>query len=119
MNNVERVFSESGSCAEYARGYLGYLAGLLSRVDIEAVARFAGLLEEARAGGRQVFFMGNGGSAATSSHFANDLGKGARAAGAGAAPKGRAPAVSATAAVALVRMPRRRRVSRMTYSSCS
>ncbi len=82
MNNVERVFSESGSCAEYARGYLGYLAGLLSRVDIEAVARFAGLLEEARAGGRQVFFMGNGGSAATSSHFANDLGKGARAAGA-------------------------------------
>lgn len=84
MNNVERLFAESGSCADYARGYLSYLAGLFGRVDLNAVARFAELLEEARDAGRQVFFLGNGGSAATSSHFANDLGKGAR--GGGKAP---------------------------------
>ena len=81
MNNVEKVFSESGSCAAYAKGYLSYLAGLFSRADLDAVARFADLLEEARAAGRQIFFLGNGGSAATSSHFANDLGKGARVEG--------------------------------------
>lgn len=82
MNNVEKVFSESGSCVAYAKGYLGYLAGLFSRVDLDAVSRFADLLEEARLAGRQIFFLGNGGSAATSSHFANDLGKGARVEGA-------------------------------------
>jgi D-sedoheptulose 7-phosphate isomerase len=81
MNNVEKAFSESGSCASYARGYLGYLASLFSRVDLDAVSRFADLLEEARLAGNGIFFMGNGGSAATSSHFANDLGKGARVEG--------------------------------------
>ena len=81
MHTVEKIFAESDSCAAYAKGYLAYLAVLLSRVDLDAVARFADLLERARVGGNQVFFVGNGGSAATSSHFANDLGKGARVAG--------------------------------------
>lgn len=82
MNNVERIFAESGSCAAYAKGYLAYLAGLFSRVDLAAVSRFADLLEGTRRAGKQVFFIGNGGSAATASHFANDLGKGARVEGA-------------------------------------
>ncbi len=81
MNTLEKLFMESASCAAYARGYLDYLASLLAQLDLEAVARFADLLEEARAEGTQVFFIGNGGSAATSSHFANDLGKGARVEG--------------------------------------
>lgn len=81
MNTVERIFAGSSSCAEYAKGYLNYLAGLFSRVDLDALGRFADLLEEARGAGKRIFFIGNGGSAATASHFANDLGKGARAAG--------------------------------------
>jgi D-sedoheptulose 7-phosphate isomerase len=40
-----------------------------------------GLLKEARVNDRQVFAMGNGGSAATASHFVADLGKNTRAEG--------------------------------------
>jgi D-sedoheptulose 7-phosphate isomerase len=81
MNTVERIFAESGSFADFAKGYLSYLASLFSRLDLGALGRFADLLEGVRREGNQVFFIGNGGSAATSSHFANDLGKGARVEG--------------------------------------
>jgi D-sedoheptulose 7-phosphate isomerase len=78
------MFSKSGSCAEYADKYLAYLAGLFKRIDPAAVQQVVDLLEEARRAGKHIFFIGNGGSAATSSHFANDLGK-------GACVKGKAP----------------------------
>src|SRR5713226_8741580 len=44
----------------------------ISQPHIEAVLR---LLEEAYHGGHRIFIMGNGGSAATASHFALDLAK--------------------------------------------
>lgn len=47
----------------------------LSPVDIEAVI---GLLSKARFEDRQVFIMGNGGSASTASHFVCDLAKNTR-----------------------------------------
>jgi D-sedoheptulose 7-phosphate isomerase len=83
-NNIERIFSESRSCADYADKYFAYLAGLFKRIDPAAIQQLVNLLSEARRSGKQIFFIGNGGSAATSSHFANDLGK-------GACVKGKAP----------------------------
>lgn len=38
--------------------------------------RLASVFTEARKNGKQIFFMGNGGSASTASHFVCDLGKG-------------------------------------------
>lgn len=58
---------------DFARGYLEYLGEVLARLDVEAVAAFAGALLAARERDAQVFFIGNGGSAATASHFANDV----------------------------------------------
>lgn len=84
MNNVERIFGESGSCAEYAGKYLAYLSEVFKGMDCGAIQTVAEIFERAREEGKQIFFIGNGGSAATSSHFANDLGK-------GACVKGRAP----------------------------
>jgi D-sedoheptulose 7-phosphate isomerase len=81
MNTIERIFSESGSCGEYAGRYLAYLSELFSRIDGKEIAAFASALDAARQAGKAIYFMGNGGSAATSSHFANDLGKGARVKG--------------------------------------
>ena len=46
-------------------------------VDLAPVEHFIDLLKSARADGRTVFIAGNGGSAATASHFATDLSKGA------------------------------------------
>jgi D-sedoheptulose 7-phosphate isomerase len=56
-----------------ATDYLSELADVLRLVPGEAIGRAVDLLLEARAAGRRVYIMGNGGSAATASHFACDL----------------------------------------------
>jgi D-sedoheptulose 7-phosphate isomerase len=73
MNNVERLFRDNPEAAGFANGYLGYLSQVFARIDRDAVALFVGALERARTEGATVFFCGNGGSAATASHFQNDL----------------------------------------------
>jgi D-sedoheptulose 7-phosphate isomerase len=73
VNNVERLFRDHPEAADFAEGYLGYLSQVFARIDRDAVALFVEALERARAEGATVFFCGNGGSAATASHFQNDL----------------------------------------------
>jgi D-sedoheptulose 7-phosphate isomerase len=62
---------------EYLEEYRKQVIQVLLKIVPEDVANLIGLLEAARAGDRQIFVCGNGGSAATASHFATDLGKGA------------------------------------------
>jgi len=62
--------------ADYARGYLAKLSALLQTIEPRQVEAVGLLLTMARAEGRQVFLIGNGGSAALASHLAVDLGKG-------------------------------------------
>ena len=57
-------------------GYVKEIKDTLDRLPWEAIQEVIGVLQEARLNDRQVFIMGNGGSAATASHFACDLGKG-------------------------------------------
>jgi len=75
MNRNNR---KAGGAADFARRYLDRLAGLLQSIDTEEVGKVAGVLEEARRRGRKIFLIGNGGSAATASHMANDLGIGCK-----------------------------------------
>ena len=75
---VERTFEASASPAQFARGYLGYVAGLLGAVDEHAIERVVAALLRARAEDRAIFLLGNGGSASTAGHFANDLAVGVR-----------------------------------------
>ena len=49
---------------------------ILKRLDLNAVGTLVSKLHEAYEKGLRVFIFGNGGSAATSSHFAEDLAKG-------------------------------------------
>jgi len=62
---------------DYLREYKKQSLETMRLIDEEEVAILVDCLREARDSGRQVFICGNGGSAATSSHLANDLGKGA------------------------------------------
>ena len=55
--------------------YLTDLTATVNRLPAEAIEQLIALLHEARLQGRQVFLLGNGGSAATASHFACDLAK--------------------------------------------
>ena len=78
MNQLDRIFEQSPRPADFARAYLDYLSGILARLDTAAIAAFTETLLDARARDARIFFLGNGGSAATASHFANDIAIGTR-----------------------------------------
>ena len=79
MNKIDEMTQAHGSnAAGYARAYLDYLSSCFASVDCDAVGAFADLLLSARQTGNAIFFIGNGGSAATASHFANDISVGTR-----------------------------------------
>jgi D-sedoheptulose 7-phosphate isomerase len=71
MNSIDRFFSSDA--VVFAASYLEHLQKVLQRIDTAEVGRFIRTLMESRESGNTVFFIGNGGSAATASHFANDL----------------------------------------------
>jgi D-sedoheptulose 7-phosphate isomerase len=73
VNTLDQLFEESSSLVEYARGYLDYLSKLLGQLDLEAIQQVEDAFEHARIRGQTIFLLGNGGSAATASHFAEDL----------------------------------------------
>jgi D-sedoheptulose 7-phosphate isomerase len=58
------------------RDYLLELGKIFNRLDLKNIEKAANLLDQARKKGQRVFILGNGGSAATASHLACDLGKG-------------------------------------------
>jgi D-sedoheptulose 7-phosphate isomerase len=64
-----------------AAGHLRALANLLQRVDLGELEVTIERLRQAREEGATVFIAGNGGSAATASHWVNDLCKATRCPG--------------------------------------
>ena len=73
MNTLEKTFLDSQSGGDYAKRYVSYLSELLASLDFQAIEEVIEVFQRARADGKTVFFVGNGGSAATCSHFAEDL----------------------------------------------
>jgi D-sedoheptulose 7-phosphate isomerase len=71
--NLERIYELAKGVESFARHYIDYLNDLLKRVDSSMIARFIDVLLDARDRHARIFFCGNGGSASTCSHFANDL----------------------------------------------
>lgn len=63
--------------SEFVTGYKNTLAQALDTIDLGNVCQAIEILAGARANGRTIFVCGNGGSAATASHFVSDLVKGA------------------------------------------
>lgn len=56
--------------------YLTLEAGILKRLDVAQINAALNLLEETRQRKGRIYICGNGGSAATASHFQNDFNKG-------------------------------------------
>ena len=63
---------------QHIRGYLSELQLLIDQLPVNQIDRVIQVLREARHQRRQVFTMGNGGSASTASHFVCDLAKNTR-----------------------------------------
>ena len=57
----------------FARRYIDTLGAVLRELPVEGLAETLRVLERAHLDRRHVFIAGNGGSAATASHMANDL----------------------------------------------
>ena len=62
----------------FSNNYLEYLTNLIAKLDREAIAKFADLLLQSRDSGATTYFLGNGGSASTATHFVNDVSLGSR-----------------------------------------
>ncbi len=77
ISSMGKGDSRNVSGPEFARGYVERLIGILRDLDCTAIGRVIDLFLEARSKGSTIFFLGNGGSAATACHFANDFGFGA------------------------------------------
>jgi len=73
MNRIHALLGTATDGAQYADGYLRYLASVFDMIDREAIAIFVDLLLDARRRDARIFFLGNGGSASTASHWVNDL----------------------------------------------
>ena len=71
MNKLDHIFAKDP--AQFSRSYLEYVCEVLRAIDVDEIAAFVHTLLEARARGAAIYFIGNGGSAATAAHFANDL----------------------------------------------
>ena len=73
MNTLEEIFAENSLQAEYFKGYCQYVQKLISGIDVESVKRIVDCFLEARRNDKTIYFAGNGGSASTASHFAQDM----------------------------------------------
>jgi D-sedoheptulose 7-phosphate isomerase len=67
----------AASALNYAQEYKSKLVNALESLDLDAVSRAIEILAEARDNKRRIFVCGNGGSAASASHFVCDMVKGA------------------------------------------
>lgn len=56
--------------------YLNDEIEIIKKLDLDAVNEVMNILEETRLAGKHIFICGNGGSAATASHYASDFNKG-------------------------------------------
>lgn len=71
MNNVDKFYTKNSG--DFAKSYIEYMAKVFANIDTQEISAFIETILEARESGNTVFFIGNGGSAATASHFANDI----------------------------------------------
>jgi len=78
MNNLDMIYNQETTIEGFASAYLKYLSKVLSEISVKEISEFIKVLTDARDRNATIYFIGNGGSAATASHFANDIAIGTR-----------------------------------------
>ncbi len=66
-------FTKNKNASEYLKDYSIYLKKLLEELDYHVIEDVLNCLLRARENSSTIFFAGNGGSAATATHFSQDL----------------------------------------------
>jgi len=70
--------TDASSPNVFSQNYFDYLKYLIDKLNTENVSEFIDLILETRDQNNTIFFIGNGGSASTASHFVNDISLGSR-----------------------------------------
>ena len=63
---------------KFSDDYLNYISELISQIDRSHISQFVDHVLGVRDNKQTIFFLGNGGSASTASHFVNDISLGSR-----------------------------------------
>ena len=63
---------------KFSDDYLSYISDLISQLDRNHISEFVDHVLGVRDNKQTIFFLGNGGSASTASHFVNDISLGSR-----------------------------------------
>ena len=72
------MITDASSPNNFSKNYFDYLKVLIDKLSIENVSKFIELILQTREDNKTIFFIGNGGSASTASHFVNDISLGSR-----------------------------------------
>jgi D-sedoheptulose 7-phosphate isomerase len=75
------MWKNKDNVALFSKTYFAELVEAFAKIPEKDIEKATQLLLCCYHGGKQMFLIGNGGSAATASHFANDLSKGTRCEG--------------------------------------
>ncbi|MBI2547987.1 SIS domain-containing protein [Candidatus Woesearchaeota archaeon] len=78
MTLLDNYYTESRDAVAFSKKYVTYLSEILKSLDHKTIAKIIDHFLEAKNNQKTIYFMGNGGSAATATHFACDLGKGTK-----------------------------------------
>ena len=74
MHNIDEAFNKANSFSEFALRYFKYISEIQNKIDLDELDRFEDEFVSARERGNTIFVAGNGGSAATATTMANDIG---------------------------------------------
>ena len=74
MNNIDEAFQKSDSFSEFSLKYFKYISEIQNKIDLDELDRFESEFVSARENENTIFVAGNGGSAATATTMANDIG---------------------------------------------
>ena len=74
MNNINAAFDRSNSFSEFSMKYFNYITEIQKKIDPEELDNFTNQFMSAREEENTIFVAGNGGSAATATTMANDIG---------------------------------------------
>lgn len=75
-NNLDTIFSTN--ITNFSSKYLDYIKKLITTFNVQQIEILVKKIIEAREKGSNIFIIGNGGSASTASHYANDISIGSK-----------------------------------------
>ena len=74
MNNIKLAFDRSTNFSDFSMEYFNYISEIQKNIDLDELDKFADEFMKARKDNNTIFIAGNGGSAATATTMANDIG---------------------------------------------